>query len=60
MTSSIARSLFAALLLTLGLAICVAAMAYGQADDAPGLGLIGLGSFCAFAFAAFRLNGRLG
>lgn len=58
MTSPIVRNFLAALLLTVGFALCLAALAYGQADDAPGLGLIGLGLFFGFSFAAFRLAGR--
>ena len=51
---------FAACFLTTGLVVCIAALAAGQADDAPGLGLIGIGAFFALAFAAFRCAGLKG
>lgn len=48
------RRAFEAGVLTFGLGACLAAMAAGHADDAPGLGLIGLAVFFACAFTAFR------
>lgn len=60
MTSSFIRQLIAALLMTVGLALCIAALTHGQADDAPGLGLIGLGAFFGSSFAAFRMLSRPG
>ena len=45
---------FEAGMLTFGLAACVAALAAGQADDAPGVGLIGIAIFFLCALAAFH------
>ena len=47
------RRAFEAGILTFGLGACMAALAAGQGDDAPGVGLIGLGIFFACAFVAF-------
>lgn len=46
--------LFEAGVLTLGLGVCIAALAAGHADDAPGVGLIGFGVFFLSALAAFH------
>lgn len=45
---------FAALFLTIGTAILLAALAAGHADDAPGVGLIGFAIFFVCALTAFR------
>ena len=50
---------FAALFLTIGTAILLAALAAGHADDAPGVGLIGFAIFFGCALSAFRsVRGR--
>lgn len=54
---SISREIFAALWLTIGMGVLLAALAAGHADDAPGVGLIGCAGFfiCAvFAFTCIR------
>lgn len=45
---------FAALVLTIGTAILLAALAAGHADDAPVFGLIGFAIFFGCALSAFR------
>jgi hypothetical protein len=54
------RRFLAASLLTIGLGLCIAALAIGHADDAPGVGLIGFGAFLFFAFCAVALANRAG
>jgi len=51
------RCFVAAVLVTLGLGLCLAAIAAGHADDAPGVGLIGFAAFLFFSFTAFGVAG---
>ena len=60
MSISLIRCLAAAFVLTVGFGLCLAALAIGHADDAPGVGVIGLGLFLLGAFAAFGILVRSG
>lgn len=57
MTPSPIRCFIAASLLTVGLGLCIAALAIGHADDAPGVGLIGFALFLLFASIGFGVAG---